>query len=109
VQLKKTYVAIEELSTGIWTGNISTGPLTNQQTDVTDAEFKKAVGDGEFSGMENKFNATIKRASNKPGGKFFGEPMKGLYAVAELTNNSTVYQRLISVSLKYIQSHLTNS
>lgn len=109
VQLKKTYVAIEELSTGIWTGNILTGPLTNQQTDVTEAEFKKAVGDGEFSGMENKFNATIKRASNKPGGKFFGEPMKGLYAVAELTNNSTVYQRLISVSLKYIQSHLTNS
>jgi hypothetical protein len=35
--------------------------------------------------------------------------MKGLYAQVELTNSLTTEQRLISVSLKYIPSPLTNN
>lgn len=108
MQLKKTYLAIEELANGLWTGALSTGPLTNQTTSLTAEDFQKVVGGITYNAMENKFNATVKRATNKPGGKFFGESMKGLYASVELNNNSSTAQRLISVSLKYIQSPLTN-
>ncbi len=108
MQLKKTYLAIEELSTDIWYGELSTGPLTNQETTFTVSEFQKPIGGLILPNKENKFNTTIKRAENKPGGKFFGESMKGLYATVELNNDSSSHQRLISVSLKYIQSPLTN-
>jgi hypothetical protein len=107
-QLKKTYVAIEELANGLWTGFLATGPLTNQTTSIEANDFQKVAGSVTYNAMENKFNATIKRATNKPGGKFFGESMKGLFARVELNNSSSTSQRLISVSLKYIQSPLTN-
>ena len=109
LQLKKTYTAIEELANGLWTGTISTGPLTNQTTNVSVADFQKTVGAYTINSKENKFNATIKRDQNSPGGKFQGAPMKGLYAQVALTNSLSSEQRLISVSLKYIQSPLTNS
>lgn len=108
LQLKKTYVAIEELSTDVWTGNVKTGPLTGQETTIEKPEFKKVIGGVDVYGLENKFNTTIKRAANKPGGKFFGQTMKGNYAALELSNDSSSEQRLISVSLKYVQSPLTN-
>lgn len=109
LQLKKTYTAIEELANGLWIGTISTGPLTNQTTSVSESDFQKTVGAYTINSKENKFNATIKRDQNSPGGKFQGAPMKGLYAQVALTNSLSSEQRLISVSLKYIQSPLTNS
>jgi hypothetical protein len=108
VQLKKTYTAIEELASSLWTANIVTGPLTNQFTDITAEDFKKTVGAYVINSKENKFNATIKR-SGFGIDKYFGVPMKGLYAQVSLTNSLTTEQRLISVSLKYITSPLTNS
>ena len=113
VQLKKTYTAIEELSTSIWEAVVKTGPLTNQRTTVVLADFFKEYGNPPFrftlfNRFENKFNATIKRDMNTGGNKYFGDTMKGLYAQVELTNNSADEQRLISVSLKYIDSPLTN-
>jgi hypothetical protein len=107
-QLKKTYTAIEELANGLWTVNLSTGPLTNQITNLVAADFQKPVGNTTFDSKENKFNATIKRDTTSPGGKYLGTQMKGLYAQVQLNNAFTTPQRLISVSLKYIQSPLTN-
>jgi hypothetical protein len=109
LQVKKSYTAIEELANGLWTGTISTGPLTSQTTSLSVADFQKTVGGYTINSKENKFNATIKRDQNSPGGKFQGAPMKGLYAQVALTNSLNTEQRLISVSLKYIQSPLTNS
>lgn len=109
LQMKKTYTAIEELANGLWTGTITTGPLTNQLTSLTSADFQKTVGAYVINSKENKFNATIKRDQNSAGGKFQGDTMKGLYAQVALTNSLTTQQRLISVSLKYITSPLTNS
>jgi hypothetical protein len=109
LQAKKTYTAIEELSNGLWTGTIATGPLTNQSTSLSNDDFQKTVGAFVINSKENKFNATIKRDENSVGGKYLGIPMKGLYAQVALTNSLTTEQRLISVSLKYIQSPLTNS
>jgi len=109
VQVKKTYTAIEELANGLWTGFVSTGPLTNQLTNLTSADFEKTVGVFTINSKENKFNATIKRDTNSSGGKYLGISMKGLYAQVELTNSLTTEQRLISVSLKYIPSPLTNT
>ena len=109
VQVKKTYTAIEELANGLWTGFVSTGPLTNQLTNLTSADFEKTVGVFTINSKENKFNATIKRDTNSSGGKYLGISMKGLYAQVELTNSLTTEQRLISVSLKYIPSPLTNN
>jgi hypothetical protein len=109
VQAKKTYTAIEELANGLWTGTITTGPLTNQESNITQADFQKVAGAFAINSKENKFNATIKRDVNSPGGKYLGAPMKGLYAQVALTNSLTTEQRLISVSLKYIPSPLTNS
>jgi hypothetical protein len=109
LQAKKTYTAIEELANGLWTGTVSTGPLTNQSTSLSSADFQKTVGAFVINSKENKFNATIKRDENSVGGKYLGIPMKGLYAQVALTNSLTTEQRLISVSLKYIQSPLTNS
>jgi hypothetical protein len=114
LQLKKTYTAIEQTSTDSWVGTLKTGPLTNQETTITIQDFTKKFGTSPFlftlsSSLENKFNATIKRNINNGGNKFYGDTMKGLYAQLELTNNSSTEQRLISVSLKYITSPLTNS
>lgn len=109
LQGKKTYTAIEELSNGVWTGSVATGPLTNQLTNIAEVDFQKVVGAFVINSKENKFNATIKRDINSLGGKYLGIPMKGLYAQVALTNSLTTEQRLISVSLKYIQSPLTNS
>ena len=114
VQLKKTYIAIEELSNGLWTGGISTGPLIEYYTTLNQSDFTKTYLDFTTNRKENKFNATIKRnlvsgdkiEINK---KYTGEPMKGLWAEVELNNSLTTPQRLISVSLKYIPSPLTNS
>jgi hypothetical protein len=108
LQLKKTYTAIEELSNGLWTGTITTGPLTNQETNLVLGDFQKKIGSYTINSKENKFNATIKRDVNSAGGKFQGDTMKGLYAQLALTNSLTTEQRLISVSLKYIPSPLTN-
>lgn len=109
LQLKKTYTAIEELANGLWTGTITTGPLTNQLSSLDAGDFQKTVGAYVINSKENKFNATIKRDQNSPGGKFQGTSMKGLYAQVALTNSLATEQRLISVSLKYIPSPLTNS
>jgi hypothetical protein len=109
LQFKKSYTAIEELANGLWTGTVSTGPLTNQTTSLSEGDFQKVVGSYVINSKENKFNATIKRDENSPGGKIQGAPMKGLYAQVALTNSLTTQQRLISVSLKYIPSPLTNS
>jgi hypothetical protein len=109
LQMKKTYTAIEELANGLWTGSVATGPLTNQLTNLTAADFQKTIGAYVINSKENKFNATIKRDQNSAGGKFQGDTMKGLYAQVALTNSLTTQQRLISVSLKYITSPLTNS
>jgi len=109
LQMKKTYTAIEELANGLWTGSVATGPLTNQLTSLTAADFQKTIGAYVINSKENKFNATIKRDQNSAGGKFQGDTMKGLYAQVALTNSLTTQQRLISVSLKYITSPLTNS
>jgi hypothetical protein len=109
LQMKKSYTAIEELANGLWTGSVATGPLTNQLTSLSTADFQKVVGAFVINSKENKFNATIKRDENSPGGKYLGAPMKGLYAQVALTNSLTTEQRLISVSLKYITSPLTNS
>jgi hypothetical protein len=108
LQLKKTYTAIEELSNGLWTGTVTTGPLTNQLSGLAVSDFQKTVGAFTINSKENKFNATIKRDENSAGGKYQGDSMKGLYAQVALTNSLTTEQRLISVSLKYIQSPLTN-
>jgi len=109
LQLKKTYTAIEELSNGLWTGTVTTGPLTNQLSGLAVSDFQKTVGAITINSKENKFNATIKRDENSAGGKYQGDSMKGLYAQVALTNSLTTEQRLISVSLKYIPSPLTNS
>jgi hypothetical protein len=109
LQLKKTYTAIEELANGLWTGTITTGPLTNQLSSLVEGDFAKTIGAYTINSKENKFNATIKRDQNSAGGKFQGDTMKGLYAQVALTNSLTTEQRLISVSLKYIPSPLTNS
>ena len=109
LQMKKTYTAIEELSNGLWTGTITTGPLTNQLSSLVAGDFAKTIGAYTINSKENKFNATIKRNQNSAGGKFNGDSMKGLYAQVALTNSLTTQQRLISVSLKYIPSPLTNS
>jgi len=109
LQMKKTYTAIEELANGLWTGSVATGPLTNQLTSLTAADFQKTIGAYVINSKENKFNATIKRDQNSAGGKFQGDTMKGLYAQVALTNSLTTQQRLISVSLKYITSPLTHS
>jgi hypothetical protein len=109
LQFKKTYIAIEELANGLWTGAVTTGPLTNQYTTLVEADFQKAVGAFVINSKENKFNATIKRDMTTVGGKFQGDTMKGLFAQVALTNSLTTEQRLISVSLKYIPSPLTNS
>lgn len=109
VQLKKTYLAIELMGTELWTGAVMTGPLTNQQTSLTSDDYTKSIAGYSTNSKENKFNATIKRNELSAAGKYFGEPMKGLYAEALFTNSTSNDTKLISVSLKYIQSPLTNT
>ena len=109
LQLKKTYNAIELLANELWTAIIKTGPLTNQETSLSSVDFSKQIGNITIPNKENKFNATIKRDELSAGGKFFGDSMKGCFAEVSLVNNTSQNTRLISVSLKYIQSPLTNS
>lgn len=109
IQAKKTYIAVEELSSDIWICNIQTGDVMNQETDVTEDDFQTIVGAKTYNNKEGKQNAVIRRDQNSVGGKYFGDTMKGNYAIVELTNNKTTYQRLISVTLKYILSQLTNT
>lgn len=108
IQLKKTYTAIEKMSTELWNGVLITGPLKEQQTTISQGDYTKSIPGYSTTSKENKFNATIKRDINGPGGKYFGDSMKGLYARLELQNSSGSESRLISVSLKYIPSPLTN-
>ena len=114
VNFKKTYTAIEIsasqfVPSNLWSGNLSTGPDTNQSTSITQDDFVKSYASGGIATKEFKGNATIKRNELSSAGKYFGEPMKGLYAVLTLSNATPSNTRLISVSLKYIQSPLTNT
>jgi hypothetical protein len=109
VQLKKTYMAIELLSTELWTSSMQTGPLLNQQTTIDAVDYTKTVGAYTIQNKENKYNATIKRDTTSAGGKYFGDSMKGNFAQVTFFNSTDNNSRLISVSLKYIQSPLTNS
>ena len=109
VQLKKTYTAIELLSTELWGGILVTGPINQQSTTISNDDYTKSIPGYDTNVRENKYNATIKRDENSVGGKYFGDSMKGLYGKITLTNGSGVNSRLISVSLKYIQSPLTNT
>lgn len=113
VNVKKTYTAIEIMATqfvpaNLWTSVIITGPQTNQQTSLIQEDFVKSYNSGGIATKEFKGNATIKRNELSTGGKYFGEQMKGLYALVTLTSNTPSSTKLISVSLKYIQSPLTN-
>ena len=108
VQLKKTYMAIELLSTELWAAAMQTGPLLNQQTTIDATDYTKTVGAYTIQNKENKYNATIKRDTSSAGGKYFGDTMKGNFAQLVLSNSTSNETRLISVSLKYIQSPLTN-
>ena len=108
MQLKKTYLAVEELATELWTIDMSTGPLMNQETNLDAVDFGKTIGSLTIDRKESKYNATIKRNTLSTGGKFFGEAMKGNYAQVKLSNLTDNDTKLISVSLKYIQSPLTN-
>ncbi len=109
VQLKKTFLAVEEMATELWTIDMSTGPLMNQETNLDAVDFSKTIGSLTIDRKESKYNATIKRNTLSSGGKFFGESMKGNYAQVKLMNGTDNDTKLISVSLKYIQSPLTNS
>ncbi len=114
VNFKKTYTAIEISATqfvpgNLWAGNLSTGPNTNQSTSITQDDFVKSYASSGIATKEFKGNATIKRNELSSAGKYFGEPMKGLYAVLTLSNFTPSNTKLISVSLKYIQSPLTNT
>jgi hypothetical protein len=109
VQLKKTYLAMEMLSTELWSSLIITGPLTNQQTSLDSSDFAKSIPGYSIQNKESKFNATIKRNELGSAGKYFGEAMKGCYADITFLNTTSQDSRLISVSLKYIQSPLTNT
>jgi hypothetical protein len=113
VNFKKTYTAIEISATqfvpsNLWAGSLSTGPNTNQSTSITQDDFVKSYASGGIATKEFKGNATIKRNELSSAGKYFGESMKGLYAILTLSNFTPSNTRLISVSLKYIQSPLTN-
>ena len=108
VQLKKTYMAIELLSTELWASAMQTGPLLNQQTTIDATDYTKTVGAYTIQNKENKYNATIKRDMASAGGKYFGDTMKGNFAQVSLSNSTSNETKLISVSLKYIQSPLTN-
>jgi hypothetical protein len=109
VQVKKTYMAIELLSTELWSSSMQTGPLLNQQTTIEAADYAKTIGNITIQNKENKYNATIKRDMSSAGGKYFGDSMKGNFAQVALFNSTSGNSRLISVSLKYIQSPLTNT
>jgi hypothetical protein len=114
VNVKKTYLAIEIMATqfvasNMWTGTLSTGPSTNQTTSISEQDFIKSYASGGIATKEFKGNATIKRNESGVGGKYFGEAMKGLYSILTLANGTQSNTKLISVSLKYIQSPLTNS
>jgi hypothetical protein len=114
VNFKKTYTAIEISATqfvpgNLWAGGLSTGPNTNQSTSITQDDFVKSYASGGIATKEFKGNATIKRNELSSAGKYFGESMKGLYAILTLSNFTPSNTRLISVSLKYIQSPLTNT
>lgn len=108
VMVKKTFIGVEELSSSIWTCNIKTGDVMVQNSDVSEADFQTVVGALVYDNKEGKFDSVIRRDQNSVGGKYFGDTMKGCYAIVELTNNKTTEQRLISVTLKYILSQLTN-
>jgi hypothetical protein len=108
VQLKKTYMAIELLSTEIWNSAMQTGPLLNQQTTIDAVDYTKTTGAYSIQNKENKYNATIKRDMTVSGNKYFGDTMKGNFAQLTLSNSTNLESKLISVSLKYIQSPLTN-
>jgi hypothetical protein len=114
VNFKKTYTAIEVMATqfvpgNLWEGSISTGPNTNQTSSISSEDFIKSYNSGGIATKEFKGNATIKRNESSTGGKYFGEAMKGLYAIVSLSNGTPSNTKLISVSLKYIPSPLTNS
>jgi hypothetical protein len=109
VQVKKTYMAIELLSTELWSSSMQTGPLLNQQTTIEASDYAKTIGNITIQNKENKYNATIKRDMSSAGGKYFGDSMKGNFAQVALFNSTSGNSRLISVSLKYIQSPLTNT
>ena len=109
VALKKTYTAIEMLSTELWNVLIQTGPILIKQSTLDSSDFSKSIPGLTIQNKESKYNATIKRDELSSGGKFFGESMKGCYAKVTFANNTSQESRLISVSLKYIQSPLTNT
>jgi len=92
----------------LWTSAMQTGPLLNQQTTIDATDYTKTVGAYTIQNKENKYNATIKRDTSSAGGKYFGDTMKGNFAQVSLSNSTSNETKLISVSLKYIQSPLTN-
>jgi hypothetical protein len=109
VALKKTYTAVEMLSTELWDILLQTGPILVQQSTLFSSDFSKSIPGLTIQNKESKYNATIKRDELSSGGKFFGDSMKGCYAKVTFANNTSQESRLISVSLKYIQSPLTNT
>lgn len=109
VNVKKTYTAVEQLSTDYWTCVMNTGALGNQQTNAEPSDFIKTDGTFAIARRENKFNAPVMRDVNSAGGKYFGETMKGTWISVQFKNTSTSEVRLISVTLKYIISQLTNN
>lgn len=96
---KKTFLAMSQIATVPWVANSIT----------TDLGQTSSLIDSDFAQLEGTYEATFLRDASSPGGLLEGDSLKGKYIKTNLVvSNPTTLTKLNMVSLKYIDSPLTN-
>jgi len=103
---KKTFLSITEAADVIWDcpeiiSQVNSYGVVPQTTNLVEAEIKP---------LEGQYHSSIKRDSNSRGGKVNGAIMKGNWLTVKFrVQNASTLRTLNIVSLKYINSPLTNT
>ena len=104
--VKKTFLALSEIGSDIWETpemktDLNSYGTTKMQTNLVSSDFAQ---------LEGTYEATILRDQNSVGGLIEGDSMKGkLMTVKFRSSNASQLVSLNLVSLKYINSPLTNT
>jgi len=104
--VKKTFLALSEIGSDIW----ETPEMKTDLNSYGTIKMQTNLVSSDFAQLEGTYEATILRDQNSVGGLIEGDSMKGkLMTVKFRSSNASQLVSLNLVSLKYINSPLTNT
>lgn len=102
---KKTFMAISELSSAVW----SCPEISTQMYSYGTTKQQSNLIAGDFRLKEGQYHASFRRDANSIGGLVNGKTLKGQYILIKFrATNPSQFVYLSGVSVKYIPSPLTN-